>query len=211
MLSHKQVWEGIDRLAAANGLSASGLAKRAGLDPTTFNKSKRITKQGKPRWPSTESLSKILEATSTPMRGFVELIDAAGQGRRASQRIRCVSLTQVEQGGGVDATGFPVGGKLDEIDFPAIDDEHVYIVELDRDLAPPHLRSGDQIVVTPSSGIRRGDRVLARLRNGSVVVGVLARRTAQRINLIELANPSAERAIDGEELAWLARVVWVGQ
>ena len=43
MLTHAQIWSAIDRLAARASLSASGLAKRAGLDPTTFNKSKRIT------------------------------------------------------------------------------------------------------------------------------------------------------------------------
>ena len=75
MLTHKAIWRGIDMLAAKNQLSASGLAKRAGLDPTTFNKSKRTTKQGKPRWPSTESLSKILDATQTTMGEFVALLD----------------------------------------------------------------------------------------------------------------------------------------
>ena len=41
MLTHAQIWSAIDRLAARAGLTASGLARRAGLDPTTFNKSKR--------------------------------------------------------------------------------------------------------------------------------------------------------------------------
>ena len=43
MLTHAQIWTALDRLAARSGLSASGLAKRSGLDPTTFNRSKRIT------------------------------------------------------------------------------------------------------------------------------------------------------------------------
>lgn len=211
MLTHKQVWDGIDQLAAKNGLSASGLAKRAGLDPTTFNKSKRVTKQGKPRWPSTESLSKILDATSTAMRAFVELMDDPGAGHRPGQRVRCVGLSQIERGAGLDTTGFPVAGRFDEIEFPAIEDEHVYMVELDRDVAPPFLSSGDQLVVTPSTGIRRGDRVIGRLRDGSVVIGVLARRTAQRAVLHDFKDPAQERAIASDELAWLARVVWIGQ
>ncbi|EBV3600078.1 helix-turn-helix transcriptional regulator, partial [Salmonella enterica subsp. enterica serovar Virchow] len=41
MLSHERVWAAIDALAARNDLSASALAKRAGLDSTAFNKSKR--------------------------------------------------------------------------------------------------------------------------------------------------------------------------
>ena len=63
MLTHAQIWSAIDRLAARAGLSASGLAKRASLDPTTFNKSKRITPEGRARWPSTESIAKALSAT----------------------------------------------------------------------------------------------------------------------------------------------------
>ena len=74
MFTHKEVWQGIDRLAKQHGLTPSGLARRAGLDPTTFNPSKRVTKQNKPRWPSTESLAKILNATATPFDAFVALM-----------------------------------------------------------------------------------------------------------------------------------------
>src|ERR1700692_5153386 len=74
MLTHAQVWSAIDRLAARAGLSASGPARRAGLDPTTFNKSKRITAAGRARWPSTESISKALAATGTSIETFVGLI-----------------------------------------------------------------------------------------------------------------------------------------
>ena len=45
-LTHGQVWIALDRLAERAGLSASGLARRAGLDPTTFNRSKRVTPDG---------------------------------------------------------------------------------------------------------------------------------------------------------------------
>jgi phage repressor protein C with HTH and peptisase S24 domain len=43
MLTHAQIWSALDRLAERKGISASALAKRAGLDPTTFNRSKRIS------------------------------------------------------------------------------------------------------------------------------------------------------------------------
>ena len=75
MLSHDQVWEAIDRLAERNSLSASGLAKRAGLDSTAFNKSKRRSSDGRPRWPSTESLSKIMQATGASLDLFGRLHD----------------------------------------------------------------------------------------------------------------------------------------
>jgi phage repressor protein C with HTH and peptisase S24 domain len=41
MFTHKQVWNAIDVVAERYGFSASGLAKKAGLDPTSFNPSKR--------------------------------------------------------------------------------------------------------------------------------------------------------------------------
>ena len=53
MLSHDKIWAAIDRLAERHQLTPSGLARRAGLDPTSFNKSKRIASDGRMRWPST--------------------------------------------------------------------------------------------------------------------------------------------------------------
>lgn len=75
MLNHGDIWTAIERLAASNGYSPSGLAKKAGLDPTSFNKSKRVSPDGKPRWPSTESISKILTVTDSTMSDFMSLID----------------------------------------------------------------------------------------------------------------------------------------
>ena len=63
MLSHSRIWAAIDPLAARHGMTPSGLARRAGLDATTFNRSKRVTGDGRQRWPSTESIAKILDAT----------------------------------------------------------------------------------------------------------------------------------------------------
>lgn len=80
MLTHAQIWHAIDRLAAMKGYSTSGLARRAGLDPTTFNKSKRFSGEGKERWPSTESVAKVLAITDTDFVTFARLtIDDAGQ------------------------------------------------------------------------------------------------------------------------------------
>jgi len=75
MFTHTQIWQGIDRLASSFGYSPSGLARQAGLDPTSFNKSKRVSPDGKPRWPSTESISKVLAVTGATMSDFIALID----------------------------------------------------------------------------------------------------------------------------------------
>jgi len=82
MFSHKDIWQAIDALARIHGLSTSALAKRAGLDATSFNKSKRVTASGRPRWPSSESLSKVLACTSTSLDEFTALITAGKQAAR---------------------------------------------------------------------------------------------------------------------------------
>ena len=74
MFTHGQIWAGIDQLAKDSGYSPSGLAKKAGLDATSFNKSKRMSPDGKPRWPSTESIAKILKTTDTTLSDFADMV-----------------------------------------------------------------------------------------------------------------------------------------
>ena len=214
MLTHDQVWRGVDRLALRNELSASGLAKRAGLDPTTFNKSKRITKEGKLRWPSTESVAKILEATQTSMMDFVRLIDGNGEKGETittAERMRFGRLSDLEDEGRTDASGFPDGSGWEEMDFPLIEDANAYIIELDRDIAPPTHKTGDLVVVSPSSGIRRGDRILARLRDGEMIVGSLVRRTTQKVTITPVSHVGEEIVVETRRVAWLARIIWLSQ
>ncbi|MEZ5845523.1 MAG: S24 family peptidase [Geminicoccaceae bacterium] len=214
MLTHDQVWRGVDRLALRNELSASGLAKRAGLDPTTFNKSKRITKEGKLRWPSTESVAKILEATQTSMMDFVRLIDGNGEKGETittAERMRFGRLSDLEDEGRTDASGFPAGSGWEEMDFPLIEDANAYIIELDRDIAPPTHKTGDLVVVSPSSGIRRGDRILARLRDGEMIVGSLVRRTTQKVTITPVSHVGEEIVVETRRVAWLARIIWLSQ
>lgn len=211
MLTHNAIWRGIDLLAAKNQLSASGLAKRAGLDPTTFNKSKRTTKQGKPRWPSTESLSKILDATQTSMAIFVGLLDNDADGVRviATPRVRCVRLAQAEADGIFDAAGFPQPGTpWEEVELPTFSESGLYAIELDRDVAPPVLRAGDMAVISPESSVRRGDRVAVKLKEGGLEFGILSRRTAQRLSLGAFGG-SEEVTLAVGEVAWQARIICI--
>jgi len=105
-LTHSQIWTALDRLAARSKLSPSGLAKRSGLDPTTFNKSKRITPDGRARWPSTESLAKALAATSVSVESFVSLI---GESNGATQAIPLLGFAEAGASGYFDDGGFPAG------------------------------------------------------------------------------------------------------
>jgi phage repressor protein C with HTH and peptisase S24 domain len=213
MFTHEQVWHGIDRLARERGLTASGLARRAGLDPTTFNPSKRVTKQRKPRWPSTESLAKILNATETSLDDFVALM--ADRPRDAvpvpSHRLRCIGMDQAARPELFDEAGFPVGPGWDEIDFPNLEDPHAYALEVRGDDFLPTYRDGDLVVVSPTAGIRRRDRIMMSTKNGAIIAATLLRRTAQRIEIAPVTGHPEAQVLPVREVAWLARIVWVSQ
>ena len=207
-LTHNQIWTGLDRLAARAKLSPSGLAKKSGLDPTTFNKSKRVTPDGRARWPSTESVAKALGATGVSFDTFVSLIsDSNG----AAKSMPLLGLAQAGSGGYFDDAGFPAGKGWDEIGFPQVTDEHAYALEISGDSMTPAYRDGDIIIVSPAAPVRRGDRVVLKTRKGEVMVKELKRQSAKQVELKSLNPEHAERSIATSDLLWMARVVWASQ
>lgn len=213
MFTHAEVWHGIDGLAKQHGLTASGLARRAGLDPTTFNPSKRITKQSKPRWPSTESLAKILTATETSFADFVAIMsDRPAHADPGTNPLRCVAFDQAAREGLFDDSGFPVGEDWDEMEFPSVEDPHAYALEVRGDAMGPTYRDGDLLIVSPAAQIRRRDRVLLKpMAPGAPLAGILLRRTAQKVELAPFDAPHATQVYAIKEVAWLGRIVWVSQ
>jgi phage repressor protein C with HTH and peptisase S24 domain len=207
ILTHSQVWTALDRLAERAGMSPSGLAKRSGLDPTTFNKSKRITADGRERWPSTESVSKALAATNSSIDTFVQLI---GDGARSLQSVPLLALAQAGSGH-FDESGFPAGRGWDEVALPQASDEHAYALEISGDSMKPAYRDGDIIVVSPGTPIRRGDRVVLKTSDGEVMVKELKRRTTKTLELQSLNPAQADRTLDADDVAWIARIVWASQ
>ena len=204
MLTHDQIWTALDRLAERAGLSPSGLAKKSGLDPTTFNKSKRITSDGRERWPSTESLSKALAATNVGIDTFVQFIDDS---TRAVQSVPLLGFAEAGAGGYFDDGGFPVGKGWDAVGLPAVNDEHAYALEISGDSMKPTYRDGDMIVVSPATPIRRGDRVVVKTRDGEVMVKELKRRTAKALELQSLNPVHADRTLNAADVEWIARII----
>jgi len=209
MLTHDQIWTALDRLAARTGLSPSGLARKAGLDPTTFNKSKRVTPEGRERWPSTESIAKALAATGISVDGFVHLIQESAQ--PAAQAVPLLGFAEAGTGGYFDDGGFPVGKGWDEVAFPAVTDEHAYALEISGDSMKPAYRDGDVIIVSPGAPIRRGDRVVVKTIDGEVMVKELRRRSAKMIELQSLNPDHPDRSLPVSQVVWIARIVWASQ
>jgi phage repressor protein C with HTH and peptisase S24 domain len=209
MLTHSQIWNALDRLAERSGLTPSGLAKRAGLDPTTFNKSKRITPEGRPRWPSTESVAKSLAATNTKVENFMPLLTESG--KAPITNVPLIGLAQAGSGGYFDDGGFPAGKGWEEIAFPQITDEHTYALEISGDSMKPTYRAGDIIVVSPAAQVRRGDRVVVKTKDGEVMVKELKRKNSKNIELKSLNSEHRDRTVPMSDVLWIARVMWASQ
>jgi len=213
MLSHRAIWDGIDALARRHGLSVSALAKLAGLDATAFNVSKRVSKDGRERWPSTESLSKILEATREGFDSFLAGSGAYQQGSDSpsNRTVPLLGLAQAGSGGFFDSAGFPAGQGWDEIALPAPGEGGIYALEVQGDSMEPLYREGDRIVVSPTEQVRRGDRVVVKTRDGEVMAKILHRQTGKQIELHSLNPAYKPRLIELTEVEWLARIIWASQ
>ncbi len=213
-MKHEDIWRALDTLAAENGMSASGLARRAGLDPTTFNPSKRKMPDGRFRWPGTESLAKVLEATGASLEMFSHLVAgerAIASGQAGPRRIPLIGMAQAGGDGFFDDGGYPVGGSWDEVSIPEVGDPHAYALEISGDSMEPVFRDGDMVVVSPSAPIRRGDRVIVRTARGEAMAKQLVRQSARRVELRSLNPEHPDYTFDLREVAWMHRIVWASQ
>lgn len=221
-MRHEDIWRALDTLAAEHGMSTSGLARRAGLDPTAFNLSKRRMSDGRARWPSTETLAKVLAATGAGLEDFTALVNGAralpgaamaGAAARAGARrsIPLIGLTQAGSDGFFDDGGYPVGGGWDEVSLPEIGDPNAYALEVSGDSMAPVFRDGDLIIVSPAAPIRRGDRVVVRTSNGQVMAKQLVRRSARRIELKSLNPNHPDHSFELSVVAWMHRIIWASQ
>lgn len=214
MMRHEDVWRALDTLAAESGMSVSGLARRAGLDPTTFNVSKRRMPDGRARWPSTESIAKVLDATGASLETFSALVSGARAiptERPGPRRMPLIGLAQAGSSGFFDDGGFPAGSGWDEVSIPDIGDPHGYALEISGDSMEPVFRDGDTIVVSPAAPIRRGDRVVLRTLRGEVMAKQLVRRSARRIELASLNPAHPGYSFELGEVAWMHRIIWASQ
>jgi phage repressor protein C with HTH and peptisase S24 domain len=216
VLSHDRVWAAIDALAARYSLSASGLARRAGLDSTAFNKSKRLSSDGRPRWPSTESLAKIIEATGASLDEFAGLVEGRGQSppeplpaQRSS--VPLLGFAQAGAGGFFDDAGFPAGQGWDLVELPARATETSYALQVQGDSMLPLYRNGDVLIVEPGAVTRKGDRVVVKTNAGEVMAKVLDRQTTKSIVLVSLNPDHPDRDIPTCDIEWVARIVWASQ
>lgn len=210
MLRHKDIWDAIDRLAEKNGFSASGLAIRSGLSSTTFNPSKRML-DGRKRWPSTESIASILQATDTDLDEFIEMVMSGGGEGPSRKRLPLIRIKDMGKGRVFDDSGQPMGKAWDEIPFPGLTDPRAFMLEIDTKNLEPFYREGDRIVISPVAKPRRGDRIALRMKKGNVVIATLIRETASQIEIETLNESSKPVFIPAEDTEWMHRIIWASQ
>lgn len=214
MLSHDTIWHAIDALAERHQLSPSGLARRAGLDPTSFNKSKRQSADGRERWPSTESIAKVLDATGATIDQFMALMRPdTTRSEPYTGAIPLIGFAQAGAGGFFDDGGFPAGQGWDVVDFPATTERRagIYALEIQGDSMLPLYRDGDVLIVDPGAQVRRGDRVVVKTREGEVMAKILMRHTPRNIELLSLNPEHPNRSFEMSEVEWIARIIWASQ
>jgi phage repressor protein C with HTH and peptisase S24 domain len=207
MFTHKEIWHAIDTLAERLSTSPSGLARRAGLDPTSFNPSKRHSANDKPRWPSTESLSKLLQAVDISFKDFAALTERT----EGQTTVPVIGMAQAGDQGFFDDSGYPVGAGWDEINIEHLANENAYALQIVGDSMDPVFRAGERVIVAPGLEVRRGDRIILKTHDGEVMAKELIKMTAKSVHL-HSANPEYEdRILDRREVLWMGRIVWASQ
>jgi phage repressor protein C with HTH and peptisase S24 domain len=209
MLSHDRVWAAIDALASRHGMTASGLARKAGLDATSFNKSKRTSPEGRDRWPSTESISKILQATGASLEDFLRLVEPSASGGPTA-----LPIIATDKAGGVD---LPEGGQPGEgaewqrFAFPDLVQEQAFALEVRGSSLAPFYRDGEILILSPAADLQKGDRVVLRMTNGTLLAREIRRRSAKGLEVVSAPEGEEEQSIPQDDVAWAARVMWARQ
>jgi len=202
--SHRQIWAALDALAERHGLSASGLARKAGLDPTTFNPSKRASSGGRQRWPSTESVAKALVATGEGPGEFLALSGEC-EGVAPRRRVPAIGLADARKDGSFDAAGRPAGPAWAEIGFPAGFDDACYALKISGGSLAPLFRDGELLIVSPHAPTRPGDL------EGELLIAELKDQNERTLELKPLDGGASDRVLAREEIAWVSRIIWASQ
>ncbi len=191
-----------------NGFSVSGLARAAGLDATSFNKSKRATPNGKPRWPTTESIAKCLDATRTSLDDFAGLLHGMQLPRR---RIPRISIDRAGESGLFDDAGHPSSDQWDDVQLLEVNDKNAYALKITGNAIMPAYRDGDTIIVSPGSTPRPRDRVVVKTASDEILIGLLRFVSDTEFELAPLNPLQAKQSFEHSDIKWMARIIWSSQ
>lgn len=211
MLTHSKIWTAIDALADRNHCSPSALAKKAGLDSTTFNPSKRISNAGKLRWPSTESLAKILHVTGTSLEDFAELATSRDL-KNTEYDPSSFAPGFAEQGSNTAliAALSPLPSDHPENLLPKTDHASFALKICDQSMSPLY-RKGDILVLSKHMPLAPHDRCVIKSLNGSFHAGALVTQQSGGVELMQIDNQTIRAWLPKTAIDWVARILWVSQ
>ena len=207
-LTHAKIWKGLDALAKRQGVSPSALARRAGLDPTSFNPSKRFGPGDppRPRWPSTESLMRVLDASGLSLGEFASMAEES-----VEMSLPLLGLAKAGEQGFFSDEGLPLAEGWDRTPLPSLR-EGLISLEIEGDSMQPLYRPGDKVIVDlEDARVRTGDRVAVRTLSGETLAKELGTTTARKIELLSVNAAYAPRWLERQDIQWMARIVWVTQ
>ena len=204
-LTHDWIWQAIDALASRKGLSPSALARLAGLDATAFNRSKRFTPEGRPRWPSTESIAKILEVTATTLDEFADIANGALEAPFAQTSLEDIPILGEIRSATVIEPGNGAGTKP-----AAIPDRTFALTVADASLEPVYSQ-GNTLFVSRAEPLRPGDRVIVKPTGMQPMPRLLMRETEKRIELAAFQPEQRRLRLQRHAIDWIARIIWVRQ
>ena len=209
MLTHENLWTAIDTLARMNGFSTSGLAKKAGLDPTIFNKSKRISVDGRLHWPTTESIAKILGVNNSSFGQFASIIhNKAGQGDY-------INLPQAKLSGLQGKASFinPNGHidpdlRIKHTDSTGIDCQS-FMVKINTNSYAPMFEKKSSVIATTNGGVRKSDIAIIALTSGSSIIAKIHKLSSHIVEIISLEESNETHSIIlNKDILWMARILY---
>ena len=235
MLSHKRLWHAIDALAAREGVSTSSLARMAGLDASIFNRSKRFQPNGRPRWPSTESIARILDATHLSVEAFFvqllcerrcvvwsyqDILDqkaagdippldhtALGQPRLGGHEIDALNGTTPHQSPDPEATAALMREALSP-------DERVFLLRIEEDRFKPFYKEGVTFLLGLCCPLAEGDRVIFFCPNAEKsdpIVGDISIDSKGAFSLVPLNQTEMALPVTDDNKVHIAKILWASQ
>lgn len=208
-MQYEQVWNAVDKLAKTQGLSPSGLAKKAGLDATTFNKSKRVRPDGKNRWPSLDSINKIIEVSGISFDQFYNLMEVDSSSVKFAPSIPFIKFSQLGVKPKINKKELSTND-WSKVRFPDGKDK-IYAVDIDDDRFEPFYRFGTLVIVSKNSEIRRGDRILVIKNDDQIEIKEFVRRTSSSMEVNDILSRGEEYSISLKDIKLVNRIVWVSQ
>lgn len=207
-MHYNEVWTAVDKLAKLQGLSPSGLAKKAGLDATTFNKSKRLRPDGKKRWPSLESLNKITDVSGISFDQFCRLGKEDETTIPLNNAIPFIKLSKLKNCDISDKQIVSDDWKM--IRFPDAN-ENLFAVEITGNKTAPYFPDGTMLIISKNSGVRRNDKIVILKTDGDTEIKRFIRRTASTLEVADINDEKKEISLPICDIRLINRIIWASQ